>query len=218
MDHVQPSPRHGTTWLLDNEPCDFDIYDISHDCRTIDHFSLVTQYFSRSDLQMALNVLQPHLQLLIQQLALPVAALQHRHYTHTRPTPTAPVYSILRDLIASHNISLHLYSGEYDMLINHYGAELTLQNMTWNGAQGFSPSINRAFYSDDAAPALSASHARGVSSNGAHKHNNKSPLPEAGNWVSDRGVTYHRFKGAGQCSPPREMFAYMRDVVVAGTV
>jgi dihydrodipicolinate synthase/N-acetylneuraminate lyase len=53
-----------------------------------------------------------------------------------------PVYSILPTLATSHNISLHIYSGEYDMLLNYCGTELVLQNMTWTGAQGFSSNIS----------------------------------------------------------------------------
>ncbi|KAL4873188.1 hypothetical protein BDV12DRAFT_160548 [Aspergillus spectabilis] len=49
-------------------------------------------------------------------------------------------------MITSHNISLHIYSGKYDIPLNHHGTELVLQNMTWNGAQGFSSPICRTFY------------------------------------------------------------------------
>jgi hypothetical protein len=39
----------------------------------------------------------------------------------------------------------------------------------------------------------------------------------AGHWAEERGVSYHLFQGAGHsvfANKPREMFAYVRDVVV----
>ncbi|KAL3468324.1 Alpha/Beta hydrolase protein [Aspergillus heterothallicus] len=246
------------------KPC-FDVYDISHDCSTVNSLSLVSSYFSRADVQMALN---------IRKAPTPTSAADNESATPSpseyaacnstildillgSQSPRAPVYSILPTLVTSHNISLHIYFGEYDMLLNHYGAELTLQNMTWHGAQGFSQPINRPFYSDNAAPFLSR-HPRGGGSRSsssvrnstlanAHTqdHHNtassssssshKPPRPgartpnsrtgeacavaEAGKWASERGVTYHLFWGAGHsvfARKPREMFAYVRDVVVAG--
>ncbi|KAL6236112.1 hypothetical protein BDW75DRAFT_123136 [Aspergillus navahoensis] len=241
-----PCATFSTAWdymaTRANELCDHDIYDISHDCHTIDHFSLVAQYFSRADVQMALNVLPSASASTPDSAASPTSSvhLAPSPYEYCNQTvlvalgsgqpPQPPVYSILPDLVTSHNISLHIYFGEYDMLLNHYGAELILQNMTWNGAQGFSSPMTRPFFSDNAAPAPSASHPRGDGSNSTHKHsgqrNEKQPqgtchFPEAGIWASERGVTYHRFKGAGHSvflSKPREMFAYVRDVVVTPTV
>ncbi|KAL4785723.1 Alpha/Beta hydrolase protein [Aspergillus varians] len=139
-----------------------------------------------------------------------------------RPNPTTPAHSILPNLVTSHKISLHVYLGEYDMLANHYGMELALQNMTWNGALGFSSPLTASFYPDNA-----VSHSRGNTSSTSSirdDNNNNNPRQshpaptEAGKWASERGVTYHLFRGAGHSvflSKPREMFAYVRDVVVA---
>lgn len=80
------------------------------------------------------------------------------------------------------------------MLLNHFGTELVLQNMTWNGAFGFAQRPDRVFYVDDAA-------------NGT----------KSGTWGEERGVSYHLFYGAGHTvflKKPREMFAFVRDVVV----
>lgn len=81
-----------------------------------------------------------------QQLALQAASLQRHHRTYCNQAalvtlgsgqpPQPPVYSILPELVTSHNISLHISFGEYDMLPNPYDAELILKNMTWNRAQG----------------------------------------------------------------------------------
>ena len=43
---------------------------------------------------------------------------------------------------------MHLYSGDYDFLLNHLGSELTIQNMTWFGAQGFQQKPNNNFLVD----------------------------------------------------------------------
>ncbi|KAL4763276.1 putative serine carboxypeptidase [Aspergillus foveolatus] len=76
------------------------------------------------------------------------------------------------------------------MLLNHYGAELILQTMMWNGAQDFSSPKTCPFCSDNAAPAPSVSHSRGDRSKGTHERseqrNGKNPqgtckFPEAGN-------------------------------------
>lgn len=210
-------------------PC-FDQYDISHDCSTINSFNVVASYFSRPDVQTALNLLPSA-------STPPPISDDTQHQTPSPflscnpdilstlilggQTPEAPVYSILPTLVTSYNLSLHFYWGEYDILLNHFGAELILQNMTWHGAQGFSSPITRPFYQDNAAP--HDSDPRGSSSSSSSSNNNNnSPgtcaIPEAGKWISERGVTYHRFKGAGHSvflSKPREMFAYVRDVVVA---
>lgn len=85
------------------------------------------------------------------------------------------------------------------MLINHIGMKVALQNMTWRGAQGFAHPPNKVFYADNAMPT--------------------SVRREkiAGNWTSERGITYHLFRGAGHSvfvDKPKEMFSYVRDVVV----
>lgn len=33
--------------------------------------------------------------------------------------------------ILENGIPIHLYSGGYDLLLNHIGTELAIQNMTW---------------------------------------------------------------------------------------
>ncbi|KAL2867926.1 putative serine carboxypeptidase [Aspergillus lucknowensis] len=234
----------------------FDVYDVSHDCSAVNSLSLVTSYFGRADVQAALNIPPTPTSAAgsgsLAPLPSPFSACNSTilDILLGSQSPRAPAYSILPNLVTSHNISLHIYFGEYDMLLNHYGAELTLQNMTWHGAQGFSQPINRPFYPDNAAPFLSRHPRSGSSSStstsrtgpGNQKHNlnlHKSPspphpsrsntenpgengacpVPEAGRWASERGVTYHLFWGAGHsvfASKPREMFAYVRDVVVAG--
>lgn len=193
----------------------FDVYDITNDCTMIDPLGLMASYLSRGDVQAALNLspapaglaFAPCNSTILDTLLLAVP-------------PTPPAYTILPSLVTEHNISVHVYSGDNDLLLNHLGTELVLQNMTWGGAQGFSRKPSRIFYVDDAAPSLHGADACNVSvshdstglSEGAQR------CVPAGIWASERGVTYHLFRGAGHSvfiKKPREMFAYVRDVVVA---
>ncbi|OJJ87043.1 putative serine carboxypeptidase [Aspergillus glaucus CBS 516.65] len=106
-------------------------------------------------------------------------------------------------ILANGSTAVHVYSGENDFLLNHFGTELVLQNMTWNGAQGFAEEPSKVFYSDDARP------------DDGKKSEDKSVV---GTWGEERGLSYHFFHGAGHsvfAKKGREMFAFVRDVVVA---
>ncbi|PLB38911.1 putative serine carboxypeptidase [Aspergillus candidus] len=198
----------------ENQTC-FDIYDINNDCNTIDPLPLQATYFSRPDVQKALNL--P-----------PAPGSTSREYSPCNKTildtllaeqPTPPAYNLLPRIATKHNLPVHVYSGEYDMLINHIGTELALQNMTWKGAQGFSRPLNSSvFYADDAA-ATSTTSTTATGLTGFGCRGGEPDCEEAGTWISERGVSYHLFRGAGHtvfAKKPREMFAYVRDVVVAG--
>ncbi|KAE8144840.1 Alpha/Beta hydrolase protein [Aspergillus avenaceus] len=183
------------------KPC-HDVYDIHSDCSAIDPLNQLASYFSHADVQNALNLRRPD------DKSPPVSYSPCNSSTLTTllssTPPTPPAYHILPTLVTENNISLHVYSGEYDMLLNHFGTELALQNMTWNGRQGFSRKP-QPFYNNDAAPARPC--------------RDKETCAEAGIWASERGVTYHLFWGAGHtvfAKKASEMFAYVRDVV-AGT-
>ena len=41
-----------------------------------------------------------------------------------------PAYSIIPGLIEQ-NVGVHIYSGDQDMIVDHIGTELVIQNMTW---------------------------------------------------------------------------------------
>lgn len=178
----------------------FDQYDVTNDCSTIDPSYLQDTYFSRPDVQTALNIPQQSTPFTFTSCNNKITAT----LTAKTSLPNPPTYSIIPDLVTTHNIPIHIYSGDNDLLINHIGTELVLQNMTWNGAQGFSQKPDRVFYVDNAAPEHNAGNRNG---------------PEAGTWGADRGVSYHLFDGAGHsvfAKKGREMFAFVRDVVVAG--
>lgn len=180
-------------------PC-FDMYDITATCNTPDSSLLASTYFSRIDVQSALNIIPPPSSS-DTETSLPFTACNMSVLVHfiLQEQPTPPAYSLLPALVTRNNIPLHFYQGDHDMLINHIGMKVALQNMTWRGAQGFAHPPNKVFYADNAMPT--------------------SVRREkiAGNWTSERGITYHLFRGAGHSvfvDKPKEMFSYVRDVVV----
>ena len=180
----------------------FDQYDITNDCSTIDPSHLLHTYFSRPDVQTALNIPQQNTPFTFTSCNNRITAA----LTSKTSLPNPPTYSILPDLATTHNVPIHIYTGDNDLLINHIGTKLVLQNMTWNGAQGFSQKPDRVFYADNAAPELGR---EGANVNG----------PKAGTWGVERGLSYHLFDGAGHsvfAKKRRETFAFVRDVVVGG--
>ncbi|KAF3400226.1 Carboxypeptidase Y [Penicillium rolfsii] len=191
MDYMDTASNTGT-----GIPC-FDVYDIHHNCSTINSMALMAEYFSRTDVQDALHVSDRGAYSACNSTILGVLL--------GASSVVPPAYAILPSLVA-HNISLHIYNGEWDMLLSHIGTEISIQNMTWRGAQGFSTRPQRLFYVDDAMPVDS-------------HHWKNATTKVAGYWAEERGVSYHLFRGAGHsvfANKPREMFAYVRDVVVGG--
>ncbi|KAL8745359.1 MAG: hypothetical protein Q9184_007885 [Pyrenodesmia sp. 2 TL-2023] len=103
--------------------------------------------------------------------------------------PEPPTYKVLPELLAK-GVRVHVYSGDWDLLLNHWGTELVLQNMTWNNQQGFQSPPNHTFIV-----------------NGTH----------VANWGYERNLSYHHILRAGHMAPhdqPRVMFEYVRDFVV----
>lgn len=76
---------------------------------------------------------------------------------------------------------VHLLSGTEDWLVNHFGTELTIQNMTWNGKQGFRSPITRQW--------------------SVPKSEGGNDPPAAGKIHTERNVTYTLFYGAGHEIP-----------------
>ncbi|KAJ5711565.1 Peptidase S10 serine carboxypeptidase, partial [Penicillium malachiteum] len=175
----------------------FSIYDLTHNCSTINPIPLLEKYFSQKDVQSALHISGSGTYTACNDTIL--ATLEGASLS-VEP----PEYEILPSLVTNHSVSLHIYNGELDMLINHVGTELSLQNMTWRGAQGFQQKPTTAFYANDATPDRQVSSSQGA---------------RAGIWAAERGVSYHLFEGAGHsvfATKQRQMFAFVRDVVVEG--
>ena len=43
-------------------------------------------------------------------------------------------------------IQIHTYSGDNDFLLNYWGTELVIQNMTWDRKQGFQGKLEKVFW------------------------------------------------------------------------
>ncbi|CAO1600968.1 hypothetical protein XANCAGTX0491_004638 [Xanthoria calcicola] len=98
-------------------------------------------------------------------------------------------YRVLPEILAR-GVKVHLYSGDLDALLNHWGTELVVQNMTWNGKQGLHYPPNHEFILNGTC---------------------------VGNWGYERNLSYHHILNAGHMTAhdkPAVMFAYVRDFVL----
>ncbi|KAF3491879.1 carboxypeptidase cpdS [Arthroderma uncinatum] len=177
-----------TADYLNTRKC-FSVYNINYDCNTHNPTPALETYFSRADVQAALNLMRPMDKLtpfkscnrdILATLMAPA----------NRPIP--PSYNIIPDLLTTHKLPVHIYQGRLDLLINHVGVEITIQNMTWNGAQGFQQSLHFEFdRQKDAKP--------------------------VGLWNEERGLSYHLFLEGGHLLPadlPKEVFRYVKNVIL----
>ncbi|KLJ13533.1 hypothetical protein EMPG_11527 [Blastomyces silverae] len=195
----------------------FNLYNIKYDCNTFSPLDALTAYLNRADVQTSLHIPQPHPKAKSTKSenkpypfqACNSAIIRSLLGPTNRPTP--PAYSIIPELISTHNISTHIYHGKLDMLVNHIAVEVVLQNMTWNGLQGFQRRPGTPFSFRN-----SSSGARSTESSPNDGTNNSS----AGIWTAERGLTYHLFNEAGHGVPsdqPEEMFWYVKEVVLGGS-
>ena len=213
MDYITTASEAGT-----GVPC-FDMYDISNDCDTVDPLPLMNTYFSRADVQKALNI--P-----------PESDLEPLSYQPCNPSiletllaaepPTPPAYDIIPDLANFHGIHLHIYSGENDFLVNHFGTEVSMQNLTWRGTRGFANKPDKPFYINDTFPAELPDCTPTSDIKGLVCIPDDYPLPhQAGIWSEERRSSYHLFRDAGHSvflKQPGPMLSFVRDVVVNQTI
>ncbi|KAI4104097.1 MAG: hypothetical protein LQ339_003950 [Xanthoria mediterranea] len=109
--------------------------------------------------------------------------------TLSREEVEPAAYRILPEILAR-GVKVHLYSGDLDALLNHWGTELVVQNMTWNGKQGLQHPPNHEFILNGTC---------------------------VGNWGYERNLSYHHILNAGHMTAhdkPAVMFAYIRDFVL----
>ena len=125
-------------------PC-FSIYDINTTCDSPDPSANTQNYFGRLDVQGALNVFPT----LFSVCSGPNVAA---YLTGPNNLIEPPAYQLIPDLVTNHQIPVHFYNGRNDMLVNHIGIEVALQNMTWNGHQGFTKEPSKPFYLNNAYP------------------------------------------------------------------
>ncbi|MCJ1403072.1 hypothetical protein MMC11_006295 [Xylographa trunciseda] len=165
-------------YLSATYPC-FDLFDITSTCSTNPNAVPVANYLNQPAVRAAIHA--PDKEIVDCNITI--------QETLAADQVTPPAYAIIPSLLAQ-NISVHIYSGDYDIVLPHIGTELVIQNMTWNGLQGFQCPPDRPFYTN------------GVL---------------AGNWGYERGLSYHRFLRAGHSVPhdqPAAAFAFVRDFVL----
>jgi carboxypeptidase D len=161
----------------------------------------MTLYLNRADVQEALNI--PSLPIPFRPCNPAILTTLFSQSNH----PAPPAYSILPTLLSTHNISVHIYHGALDLLVNYLGVELALQNMTWNGQQGFQRRPDRTF---------GLQNTKMLNGTGTWPGNTTTGKA-AGVWTEERGLTYHLFYEAGHAVPrdqSAEMWEYVRDVIV----
>lgn len=101
-----------------------------------------------------------------------------------------PAYVIIPSLLAS-DVRVNLWSGSLDYVLNPIGTQLSIQNMTWNGLQGFHDKPDREWFDVE------------------HGY--------AGVWGAERGLGFYLFQGAGHRTAqdrPKAAFTMVRDRVV----
>ncbi|MDI1487210.1 MAG: hypothetical protein OHK93_006479 [Ramalina farinacea] len=104
----------------------FDIYNIENTCASASNSDHYTAYLNAAAVKAAIHA--PSKQYQECNVTVNTQLLQE----FVEP----PAYNILPAILGE-GIKVHLYSGDYDFLLNHLGSELAIQNMTWFGLQGF---------------------------------------------------------------------------------
>ncbi|KAI9893341.1 MAG: hypothetical protein M1814_000471 [Vezdaea aestivalis] len=122
----------GLDYLYVKFPC-FNAYNIDYTCDDGLDESSFLKYLNRPEVKTAIHVTNK-----------PFATC---NYTVLQqlidPYPPPPAYEIIPRILTK--IPVHLYSGERDALLVTLGTELAIQNMTWNGRQGFSARATKNF-------------------------------------------------------------------------
>ena len=98
----------------------FDVYNIGHNCRTQTHIEGIVAYFNGPAVRTAIHAPNKTV----------VACNQTILETLSPEEIEAPAHAIIPSILEQ-GIAVHIYSGDYDFLLNHIGTELVIQNMTW---------------------------------------------------------------------------------------
>jgi carboxypeptidase D len=186
-------------------PC-WNVYHITDYCPVkwdvLGHASLgfepldATIYFNRSDVQTAINVPPTNWRVCANRNVNPVFVGPDGEFLADQSEPPA-LNGVLQNVVESLNNSI-ISVGMLDWLLPANGTLLVLQNMTWNGVQGFqSPPSRSLLVQRQEVPR------RKARSNPAAQVDNS--LVEAGNFGSERGLTFATVNFAGHSqyfSPP----------------
>ena len=106
--------------MASNIGASFDLYNIDYNCEnnaTTDEFEA---YFNQPTVQDAIHVSPKEF----------LACNDTITSLLIDETVPPPAYYILPAFLEA-GISIHIYSGDRDFLLNHIGTELVIQNMTW---------------------------------------------------------------------------------------
>ena len=97
-----------------------DVYNINHNCRTRTHTEGIIAYFNKPAVKAAIHAPNKTI----------VACNETVLRTLSPEDIGAPAHSIIPKILEQ-GIAVHIYSGDYDLLLNHIGTALVIQNMTW---------------------------------------------------------------------------------------
>ena len=115
----------------------FNPYNIAYNCTSLPDTTAFVSYLNRPALRAAIHAPNKT----YQDCNSTVLA------TLTQELVEPPAYNIIPAIIEK-GICVHIYSGDYDLFLNHWGSELAIQNMTWGGLQGFQEKPVRPFLVD----------------------------------------------------------------------
>ena len=112
--------RHGFFYLTLLKLDSFDVYNIDHNCQTRTRVEGIIAYFNKPAVKAAIHAPNKTI----------VACNDTVLQTLSPEDVVAPAHSIIPKILEQ-GIAVHIYSGDYDALLNHIGTALVIQNMTW---------------------------------------------------------------------------------------
>jgi len=120
-------------YLANNRPC-FSPYNVKYECVNAPDATDFVNYLNLPAVRRAIHA--------------PNKTYEDCNATVYRPLVQEliepPAYKIMPAILEA-GIKIHIYSGNDDLLLNHFGTELSIQNMTWCGHQGLQHKPDREF-------------------------------------------------------------------------
>ncbi|KAL8945924.1 MAG: hypothetical protein Q9222_007607, partial [Ikaeria aurantiellina] len=107
------------SYLSSSRPC-FDPYNINYTCSDRRDTSALVAYLNQPAVKQVIHAPRSKT---FQECNQTVFEIGSAEYV------TPPAYSVVPELL-ERGVQVHLYSGEWDALLNHWGTELVVQNMT----------------------------------------------------------------------------------------
>lgn len=97
------------------------VYDINYRCDSALSLDSFVNYFNKPSVQAAIHA-----------PAKPFQACNDTLLRFLTEEFVQPPADFILPAILERGISIHIYSGDHDFLLNHIGTELVIQNMTWS--------------------------------------------------------------------------------------